>query len=56
MRLKQLLANDMSFQLLSEHINCLMLNPFSTVPRFHIHSAYYLVILYGFKNLCRGLE
>ncbi|MPC20069.1 LIM homeobox transcription factor 1-beta [Portunus trituberculatus] len=24
----------------------------STMTRFHIHSAYYLVILYSFRNLC----
>ncbi|MPC40715.1 hypothetical protein E2C01_034281 [Portunus trituberculatus] len=28
-------------------------NPLSTVTRFYIHSAYYLVILYSFRNLCR---
>ncbi|MPC23244.1 hypothetical protein E2C01_016283 [Portunus trituberculatus] len=25
---------------------------FSTMTRFHIYSAYYLVILFSFKNLC----
>ncbi|MPC72351.1 hypothetical protein E2C01_066654 [Portunus trituberculatus] len=27
------------------------LYPFSTMTRFHIHSAYYLMILYPFRNL-----
>ncbi|MPC72165.1 hypothetical protein E2C01_066459 [Portunus trituberculatus] len=26
------------------------------MTRFHIHSAYYLVILYSFRNLCGGLK
>ncbi|MPC91067.1 hypothetical protein E2C01_086080 [Portunus trituberculatus] len=26
-------------------------NPFCTMTRFHIHSAYYLMILYSFRNL-----
>ncbi|MPC35377.1 hypothetical protein E2C01_028802 [Portunus trituberculatus] len=26
------------------------------MTRFHIHSAYYLVILYSFRNLIGGLE
>ncbi|MPC53905.1 hypothetical protein E2C01_047808 [Portunus trituberculatus] len=29
-----------------------MLNHFSIMARFHIHSGYYLVILYSFRNLC----
>ncbi|MPC59230.1 hypothetical protein E2C01_053246 [Portunus trituberculatus] len=29
-----------------------LLNPFSTMTRFHIHSGYYLVILFSFKNVC----
>ncbi|MPC14474.1 hypothetical protein E2C01_007241 [Portunus trituberculatus] len=29
-----------------------MLNPFGTRTRFHIHSAYYLAILYSFRNSC----
>ncbi|MPC47045.1 hypothetical protein E2C01_040779 [Portunus trituberculatus] len=28
------------------------LNPFSTMTRFHIHSADYLEILYTFRNSC----
>ncbi|MPC25769.1 hypothetical protein E2C01_018890 [Portunus trituberculatus] len=32
------------------------LTSFSTMTRFHIHSAVYLVILYTFRNLCGGLE
>ncbi|MPC84661.1 hypothetical protein E2C01_079406 [Portunus trituberculatus] len=32
------------------------LSPFSTMTCFHIHSGYYLVILYSFRNLCGGLE
>ncbi|MPC38706.1 hypothetical protein E2C01_032218 [Portunus trituberculatus] len=32
------------------------INPLSAMMRFHIHSAYYLVILYSFKNLSGGLE
>ncbi|MPC21115.1 hypothetical protein E2C01_014091 [Portunus trituberculatus] len=24
--------------------------------RFHIHSAYYMVTLYSFRNLCGGLK
>ncbi|MPC41186.1 hypothetical protein E2C01_034772 [Portunus trituberculatus] len=28
------------------------INPFSTMTRFHIHSAYYLVILHSFRNSC----
>ncbi|MPD02292.1 hypothetical protein E2C01_097867 [Portunus trituberculatus] len=31
--------------------HCLF-NLFSTTTRFLIHSAYYLVILYSFRNLC----
>ncbi|MPC37885.1 hypothetical protein E2C01_031379 [Portunus trituberculatus] len=27
-------------------------NPFNNKTCFHIHSAYYLVILYSFTNLC----
>ena len=27
-------------------------NPFSTGTHFHIHSSYYLLILYGFRNVC----
>ena len=27
-------------------------NPFSTGTQFHIHSAYYLSILYSFRNSC----
>ncbi|MPC26150.1 hypothetical protein E2C01_019282 [Portunus trituberculatus] len=30
------------------------LNPFSTMTPFHIHSAYYVVILYSFRNICGG--
>ncbi|MPC32935.1 hypothetical protein E2C01_026271 [Portunus trituberculatus] len=29
-------------------------NPFSTMTRFHTYYAYYLVILYSFRNLCGG--
>ncbi|MPC69510.1 hypothetical protein E2C01_063736 [Portunus trituberculatus] len=29
-----------------------MINLLSTVTRFLIYSAYYLVILYSFRNLC----
>ncbi|MPD06197.1 hypothetical protein E2C01_101991 [Portunus trituberculatus] len=32
------------------------LAPFSTMARFHIPSAHYLVILYSFRNLCGGLK
>ncbi|MPC55666.1 hypothetical protein E2C01_049608 [Portunus trituberculatus] len=32
------------------------INSFSTMTRFHIHSAYYLAILYSFRNLCEGLQ
>ncbi|MPC28042.1 hypothetical protein E2C01_021233 [Portunus trituberculatus] len=32
------------------------LNPFSTMTRFHIHSAHYLVVLYSFRNSCKGLK
>ncbi|MPC51448.1 hypothetical protein E2C01_045293 [Portunus trituberculatus] len=28
------------------------INPFSAMTRFHIHSAYYLVVLYNFRYLC----
>ncbi|MPC22087.1 hypothetical protein E2C01_015093 [Portunus trituberculatus] len=28
-------------------------NPFSTMTPFHVHSGYYLGILYSFRNLCR---
>ncbi|MPC60258.1 hypothetical protein E2C01_054297 [Portunus trituberculatus] len=35
----------------------LYLNPFSTETRFHIHSAYYnMMILYSFTNLCGRLK
>ncbi|MPC79793.1 hypothetical protein E2C01_074339 [Portunus trituberculatus] len=33
-----------------------ILNTIKPLTRFHIHSAYYLVILYSFRNLCRGLK
>ncbi|MPC41858.1 hypothetical protein E2C01_035467 [Portunus trituberculatus] len=26
------------------------------MTHFHIYSAYYLVILYSFRNLCGGIE
>ncbi|MPC64270.1 hypothetical protein E2C01_058382 [Portunus trituberculatus] len=26
------------------------------MTRFHIHSAYYLVILHSFRNLCGGIR
>ncbi|MPC75971.1 hypothetical protein E2C01_070372 [Portunus trituberculatus] len=29
---------------------------FSTMTCFHIYSAYYLEILYSFRNLCEGLK
>ncbi|MPC67850.1 hypothetical protein E2C01_062036 [Portunus trituberculatus] len=32
------------------------INLFSTMTRFHIHSAYYLVILYSFRNSWGGLK
>ncbi|MPC86467.1 hypothetical protein E2C01_081296 [Portunus trituberculatus] len=32
------------------------INPFSTMTCFHIHSAFYLVILYNFRNFMWGLE
>ncbi|MPC33558.1 hypothetical protein E2C01_026913 [Portunus trituberculatus] len=31
-----------------------VLNPFSTMACFHIHSAYYMTILYSFRNLREG--
>ncbi|MPC20266.1 hypothetical protein E2C01_013204 [Portunus trituberculatus] len=34
------------------HANIACNNPFSTITRFHIHSGYYLVILYSFRNSC----
>ncbi|MPC78135.1 hypothetical protein E2C01_072615 [Portunus trituberculatus] len=34
----------------------LFFNLFSTMARFHIHSGYYLVILYSCRNLCDGSE
>ncbi|MPC94835.1 hypothetical protein E2C01_090020 [Portunus trituberculatus] len=30
----------------------MVFNSFSTRTRFYIHSAYYLGILYSFRNLC----
>ncbi|MPC29589.1 hypothetical protein E2C01_022830 [Portunus trituberculatus] len=33
-----------------------VINPFRTRTLFHIHSAYYLVILYSFRNLCGRLN
>ncbi|MPC69670.1 hypothetical protein E2C01_063900 [Portunus trituberculatus] len=32
------------------------INPSSTMTHFHIPSAYYLVILYSFRNSCGGLK
>ncbi|MPC31599.1 hypothetical protein E2C01_024893 [Portunus trituberculatus] len=32
------------------------LNPFSNMTRFHIRSAYYLMILYSFRNSCGRLK
>ncbi|MPC55118.1 hypothetical protein E2C01_049049 [Portunus trituberculatus] len=32
------------------------LNPYSTMTLFHIHSGYYLVILYSFRNSYGGLK
>ncbi|MPC72543.1 hypothetical protein E2C01_066855 [Portunus trituberculatus] len=31
-------------------------NSYNTMTRFHIHSAYYLAILYIFKKLCGGIK
>ncbi|MPC75113.1 hypothetical protein E2C01_069498 [Portunus trituberculatus] len=38
---------------ISRHVSeaIISFNPFSTRTRFHIHSAYYLVILHSFRNL-----
>ncbi|MPC74066.1 hypothetical protein E2C01_068411 [Portunus trituberculatus] len=36
--------------------NAKVVNPFSTRTHFHIHSAYYLVILYSFRKLWYRLE
>ncbi|MPC89475.1 hypothetical protein E2C01_084426 [Portunus trituberculatus] len=32
------------------------LGPFSTMTCFRIHSAYYMVISYSFRNSCGGSE
>ncbi|MPC59045.1 hypothetical protein E2C01_053060 [Portunus trituberculatus] len=39
-----------------QSVSVYAINSFSTMMRFHIHSAYYLVILYSFRNLCGVLK
>ncbi|MPC20723.1 hypothetical protein E2C01_013677 [Portunus trituberculatus] len=36
--------------------NTQFFNSFSTMTCFHIHSAYYLVTFYSFRNSCGGLK
>ncbi|MPC81645.1 hypothetical protein E2C01_076273 [Portunus trituberculatus] len=38
------------------HCVVFVFNPFSTMTCFHIHSGYYLVILYSFRNSCGSLQ
>ncbi|MPC19718.1 hypothetical protein E2C01_012644 [Portunus trituberculatus] len=44
--IKQVLSIDRSRSLRN-----VLINPLSTMTHFHIHSAYYLVIVYSFRNL-----
>ncbi|MPC75108.1 hypothetical protein E2C01_069493 [Portunus trituberculatus] len=37
------------------HTNHFSFNTLSTMTRFHIPSAYYVVILYSFRKSCWGL-
>ncbi|MPC20517.1 hypothetical protein E2C01_013465 [Portunus trituberculatus] len=41
-----------NIQLITLFYGNLAFNTFSTMVHFHIHSTYYLVILYSFRNLC----
>ncbi|MPC36310.1 hypothetical protein E2C01_029764 [Portunus trituberculatus] len=38
--------------MLRSFVRGVFFNPFSTMTHFHIHSGYYLVILYSFRNTC----
>ena len=57
------LSFDLSFcyklWIIGELFGCLVscresFNPFSTKTHFHVYSAYYLLILYSFRNSCGG--
>ncbi|MPC48707.1 hypothetical protein E2C01_042489 [Portunus trituberculatus] len=45
-----------TFSIRPSVVGRLTLNPLSTMPRFHIHCGYYLVILYSIRNLLGGIE
>ena len=44
--------NILVSQPLSFDVSCTF-NPFNTATHFHIHFAYYLWVLYNFRNACR---